>query len=289
MDDARIASSRAALALGITSTLLAVLATVLALRYLRARARLIEDRARLLAERASELENFAGRVAHDLRGPLSAMALRIEASRMRVGEDVQPILERLGERVGDMVTLVDGLYDFAVSGAPASGSADPCEVAMRVAREIEPEVQAAGAQLAVECGPCARTPLSAGALASVLSNLLRNAAKFIGDGSAAPGERKITLRARDDGKQVRFEVEDNGPGIPDELLPRIFQPFVRGERARRAGAGLGLATVERLVTGHGGRVGVVSRVGAGACFWVELPLAPAPSPAPAPDLVNVPT
>jgi len=107
-----------------------------------------------------------------------------------------------------------------------------------------------------------------GVLASILSNLLGNAAKYIVDGAAA--ERLIRLRVACDKERVRFEVSDNGPGIPLEAQPRIFDPFVRVGTSRQPGTGLGLATVKKLVTASGGQIGVRSTIGVGTCFWFDL-------------------
>jgi signal transduction histidine kinase len=94
----------------------------------------------------------------------------------------------------------------------------------------------------------------------------------------------VTLRVRAGDAGATFEVEDTGPGIPREALGRLFQPFERATQ-RPGGAGLGLATVRRLVEAHGGAVRVTSRVDVGSVFTVELPRAPAavsarPVPAP---------
>jgi signal transduction histidine kinase len=101
--------------------------------------------------------------------------------------------------------------------------------------------------------------------------------------------RRVSLRANALNGRVRLEVEDSGPGIPDELHTIIFEPFARGRRevnprGRREtnprgghdtheGVGLGLATVKRLTEAHRGNVGLRSRVGVGTVFHVELPLA----------------
>jgi signal transduction histidine kinase len=108
-----------------------------------------------------------------------------------------------------------------------------------------------------------------GVLASVLSNLLRNAIKHMG--SSARRQIEVRIDARND--RVRFEVQDTGPGLPPELIAHVFDPYVRGARTSEPGLGLGLATVRRLVEGHNGRYGVVSRPGDGATFWFELPAA----------------
>jgi signal transduction histidine kinase len=125
---------------------------------------------------------------------------------------------------------------------------------------------------------------AAGVLASLISNLVRNAIKHMGEGE----RRQIHVRIEARRDRVRFEVQDTGPGLPPELLRNAFDPYVRGTGTSVPGLGLGLATVRRLVEGHFGRYGVSSRPGEGALFWFELPAAehssstemPAVDPAP---------
>jgi signal transduction histidine kinase len=106
-------------------------------------------------------------------------------------------------------------------------------------------------------------------LASIVSNLVRNAVKYVGD---AP-ERRVAVRARRLDGVVRIEVEDNGPGLPEGLGSRSFEPFVRGAGSREPGIGLGLATVKKVTEAHGGKVDVRSVPGRGARFGIELPAA----------------
>jgi signal transduction histidine kinase len=110
--------------------------------------------------------------------------------------------------------------------------------------------------------------------ASLITNLVRNAIKYMGDASV----RRIDVRVSDNLSRWRVEVADTGPGIPLDHQQRIFEPYVQIVRGG-AGIGLGLATVDRLVRAHGGAVGLSSRPGAGACFWFELPKAAANAPA----------
>jgi two-component system phosphate regulon sensor histidine kinase PhoR len=110
------------------------------------------------------------------------------------------------------------------------------------------------------------------ALEQVLENLLDNAIKH--GGPAA----KVRVTASRDGESVQIAVEDDGPGIPPEHLPRIFERFYRVDPARsrdRGGAGLGLAIVKQLVEGMGGAVTAASEPGKGCRFTVTLPVAPA--------------
>jgi signal transduction histidine kinase len=113
-----------------------------------------------------------------------------------------------------------------------------------------------------------------GVLSSLLSNLLRNAIKHMGNSP----RRQVDLRIEPRYERVRFEVQDTGPGLPPELTTHAFDPYVRGAGSSEPGLGLGLATVRRLVEGHDGRYGVTSKPGEGALFWFELPAADQPSP-----------
>jgi signal transduction histidine kinase len=108
-------------------------------------------------------------------------------------------------------------------------------------------------------------------MVTVLLNLLINAYKFTGE------DKRIEVRAFDQGNEVVLEVKDNGIGISARDRRRIFQPFFRIDdrlRAKAAGAGLGLAITRTLVLAHGGTIEAHSRQGRGTCMTVRLPVAP---------------
>lgn len=119
---------------------------------------------------------------------------------------------------------------------------------------------ALGSSSAVRC--------PSGVLMSLTQNLVGNAIKHMGDGAS----REVRVEARDAGESVHVDVRDTGPGIPPEILPRLFEPFVRGSVAS-SGAGIGLSTVKRLAEAYGGRVGCRSEPSGGSVFWFELPRA----------------
>ncbi len=113
----------------------------------------------------------------------------------------------------------------------------------------------------------------------VLSNLIENAAKY------APAGTEIDVSAQRAGDDLRVDVADRGPGIPDAALPRVFEAFFRADtaRTRARGQGVGLAVAKGLVEAHGGRIWAENRPGGGARFVFTLPLGE-PPPAPAPSL-----
>jgi len=104
----------------------------------------------------------------------------------------------------------------------------------------------------------------------VLINLLENAAAYSDEGT------KIILRAKRAGNKIEVSVSDQGVGIPQEELERIFEKFYRGSQKRQkpGGTGLGLAICQAIVLSHGGQIWVESEVGHGSTFHFTLPLAP---------------
>jgi signal transduction histidine kinase len=106
-------------------------------------------------------------------------------------------------------------------------------------------------------------------LQQVVTNLLANAVKF------TPPLGRIALRVRQSGHWCDVSVEDDGPGIPADVLPALFQRYSRGptSRVQASGTGLGLLIVREIVEAHGGTVGVESVVGQGSRFWFRVPSA----------------
>jgi signal transduction histidine kinase len=132
---------------------------------------------------------------------------------------------------------------------------------------LRPVAEQAGVELRVaEAAPCVAA-CGAGVLTSLVSNLVLNAIKYMGDRPV----RRVEVRVLDGGSAVRVEVEDTGSGVAPALAERIFLPYVRGPASGVEGLGLGLATVQRLADGHGGNAGVRSSPGEGSVFWFELP------------------
>jgi signal transduction histidine kinase len=116
-------------------------------------------------------------------------------------------------------------------------------------------------------------------LLQVLSNLVGNAIRV------TPAGGLIRVGANDPGNgHMRLYVADTGPGIAEDDLPQLFQPFFQSRHTARGGAGLGLAIARGIVEAHDGEIRVESRLGEGATFYLDLPIeAPAPKPEPEPE------
>jgi signal transduction histidine kinase len=277
-------STRVAFGLDALSALVAVAGAIVLHRAMRSHAELAERHRRLLEERASELEQFAGRIAHDILSPLGTVGLVLKlAETPGKAEEQARYLARGDAALERVQRLVEGLLEFARAGArpdPHSES-DVAATVADVANGLQADAAEAGVALDVNTDVASEVACNPGVLTSLVSNLARNAIKYIGDAPV----RSVEIRAFERGDAVRVEVEDTGPGLPPGLEDHVFEPYVRASRPSREGIGLGLATVKRLVDGHGGRVGVDSVPGKGCTFWFELPKvkrkAPANASAPA--------
>jgi signal transduction histidine kinase len=270
----RDGSMRVAYVFDAFCALFSAFAAYIALRSLRRQQALERRHAKMLEARADELEMFARRIAHDLLGPLSALSFTLSSVR-RNSERKVPIDEPLTRAFSCLKRsqrLVDGVLDFARSGAapPGGGRASVREVIDGVVEEVRAEAEGVAEIDVVPWSGDVVFPCAPGILGSVISNLVRNAVKYIGTGD----ERRVTIRVKPRDETARVEISDTGLGIPASLVRHVFEPYVRAEDNPKPGLGLGLATVRRFVEAHGGQVGVESAPGEGSTFWFELPNAP---------------
>ena len=272
LEEIRSRSLELASRLNLAWMLLAILGSCVAAILVRRHQRLSENVRRLDRERAHELEQFAGRVAHDIVSPLGPVSVGVQYLARKLAGDAQAqdavrIVRGSLDRVG---AIVDELLRFARAGArPARGEcADLPRVIDALRDELLPAARQQGVALTLEPAPPVKVACSEAAILVVLQNLLRNAIKYIGDSP----RKLICARAVVDADKVRLSVQDSGPGLPSGMEKAVFEPYVRGEGAREPGIGLGLATVKRIVESRRGRVGVSSEPRKGATFWVELPL-----------------
>ena len=245
---------------------------LLAAWLVRRHQRLSEEARKVDRERAHELEQFAGRVAHDIVSPLGPVSVGVQFLARKLAEDEpsQEAVRIIRDSLDRVAVIVDELLRFARAGAQPGRNecADLPRVIDAIREEVLPAARERGVALSVAPAPPVKVACSEGAILVVLQNLLRNAIKYVGD---AP-RKLVSASAIVHGSKVRLTVQDSGPGVPAGMEAAVFEPYVRASDARQPGIGLGLATVKRIVESRRGRVGVSSNPGRGAVFWVELPL-----------------
>lgn len=249
--------------------ILAVVVAWLLHRETQMRRALLDAHTKSIEARAEELEQFAGRVAHDIRNPLSAALMAAElAVRKSSDQAAQEAVRRIIRSLARAESITSALLGFARSGAKPDPGArtDLRTVVADLLGGFAAEAEQAHIELQCEPIPPVLVACSTGAYLSLLSNMVRNAIKYMGNRTT----RRITVRVVGVGTFVRTEVRDTGPGIAPEDLRSLFEPYFRAHSGAVEGLGLGLATTKKLAEGHGGRVGVASELGKGSTFWFEL-------------------
>ncbi|MEU2239903.1 HAMP domain-containing sensor histidine kinase [Streptomyces sp. NPDC018338] len=222
----------------------------------------------------TRVRQFVADASHELRTPLASIRGYAELTRRgreECGPDTRHALGRIESEATRMTGLVEDLLLLARLDAGRPLSYESTDVVPLVVDALS-DARAAGPEhlwrLELPEDGEAVTVLADGArLQQVLVNLLANARTH------TPPGTKVTARVRSDGPSVLVDIEDDGPGIPPELLPSVFERFARGDasRSRHAGStGLGLAIVRAVVLAHGGGVGVESAPGR-TVFTVRLP------------------
>jgi signal transduction histidine kinase len=221
-----------------------------------------------LEERNRELDAFAGRVAHDLRSPLSSTKLAAEQLARRAGPNDRTvaILER---GVARMEALIGDLLTLTRVGSAAKGSCDPAAIAHAVEDEVAPRVQEAGGAIHVTAERAAVT-CSEALLHQAFANLVENAIKY----RRTDVRVEVAIDGHVEDGTYAIHVRDNGIGMNGDDLGHAFEPFFRSEAARdRPGTGLGLSIVKRVVEASGGDVAIHSAVNRGTDVLIRLPLA----------------
>jgi signal transduction histidine kinase len=224
-------------------------------------------------EAESQRRNLVTAVSHDLRTPLAGLRAMVESIQDGVVSDA-PTLRRymveMQRSVGSLVELVDDLFELvqldAVSIDLESRRAALSDVVNSAASACRAQAFERGLIVETQLGDAAGTPCSP-RLTRVLQNLLQNAIRH------TPADGTIRIEARSLPTGVEVVVADEGDGIPEDALDKVFEPFWRADVARSTpGSGLGWAIAKRIVESLGGRIGVESEVHRGTRFAIELPL-----------------
>ncbi len=219
----------------------------------------------------SAVGRLAAGVAHEVNNPLATISTYTQLLLRR--EDLPPDAARDLKTVMDEVQRIQGkvcgLLDLSRAQSPARTTVDLNRLVEEVADLTRHEATARG--IALHVNPDPRVPpanLDRSGLKQVLWNLLGNAL----DAQEEVGTSvRVSTRFVPEGPELVLEVEDEGPGIPEEILPKIFEPFFTTKEVGQ-GTGLGLAVSYRIVRDHGGRIEVENLRGGGCRFRVWLPL-----------------
>jgi two-component system phosphate regulon sensor histidine kinase PhoR len=227
-------------------------------------------------------QDFVANVSHELRTPLTS--LRGYAETLLDGglEDVahrEGFVRVIRDQAERLQALVDDLLSLAQLERPeADLRRERLDLRALLSHQLgacRERAERAGLALALVAGGPVEVVADRARLEQVIANLLDNAVKYTEQGG-------VTARTGVDGARAWCEIEDTGPGIPAEDLPRVFERFYRVDKARsreKGGTGLGLSIVKHVIALHGGDVSVHSVTGQGSTFRFELPREPSAAPA----------
>lgn len=237
-----------------------------------------EQQARAAAERANRARmEFVARVSHELRTPLTTIAGYADLLLSGVRGDLTPAQARdvacIRRSEQHLLSLADTMLDYAklevgrvhfhladIAIAPLLQSAEALVAPQLAARNLRLDV--------LPASPALTARADGDKVRQVLVNLLTNAAKF------TPSGGRVVLSGAADGDGIAIRVTDFGPGIPADLLPAIFEPYVQLAPNVPGATGLGLAIARDLALGMGGDISVTSTPDMGSSFVLHLPAVP---------------
>lgn len=236
------------------------------------------------SDKMASIGQLVSGVAHELNNPLTSIAGLSEFLLEQGHPDPRhrEHLQVIFEQADRAANIVHSLLAFARKGPVKTEEVDLTEVARRTTDLMAHELamRHIDLEVALDDGlPPVRGDRYQ--LQQVTLNLLTNAVQALGD---LPGDARRVVRVATarDGRDVILRVEDTGPGISPELLPKIFDPFVTTRQAR-GGTGLGLSVSYRLIEGHSGTLTVEQPAGGGSAFVIRLPCARRSDPVATPE------
>ncbi len=229
----------------------------------------LERTSAVLSEKVADLEDVNRTISHDLRAPVRALRgftqLLQESLEGKLEGEAQHFMNRITQAADRMTRMLDDLYALLrVSASAETFPLTDCSVVLRdVLADVGSDVEAAGAVVTSDEMPTIR--VSPVLLGQILQNLITNALKFRNGTSP-----HIHVGAEAQAGAWRFNVRDDGLGIPEDAHARIFNLFSR-LGSDGPGTGVGLALCKRAVEKHGGRIWVESRPREGSTFYFTIP------------------
>jgi PAS domain S-box-containing protein len=238
------------------------------------------------AEKLSSIGLLAAGVAHEVNTPLTVISSYAQMLGKQLRSDeatharLQPVLEKITQQTFRASEIVNGLLNFSRMGSVDFGSVDVNSMVHDTVLLLEHQMRSAGVAVASELTE--NLPMVAGnrgKLQQVLVNLVLNAKDALqdkkGGPQSEPGSVRISTARTSKGVEIR--VEDNGAGMSQEVLRKIYDPFFttksNPKEGQRKGTGLGLAVTYGIVQEHAGTIEVSSTPGEGTIFRLELPAA----------------
>ncbi|HMU62872.1 MAG TPA: ATP-binding protein, partial [Gemmatimonadales bacterium] len=229
----------------------------------------------LRAERLEAVASLSASLAHEIRNPLASIRSSVEqlAAATGAGDDERTLATLIVREADRLSRLLSEFLDFSRVRAARREPVDLREIATAAVHLVEAHPECHADTVLQVTGPATIIDADEDLLHRVIANLVLNAVQ------AAAGPVSVTVsigpalqsdvpRGSGIESPIRLDVIDDGPGIPEDLTDRLFQPFVSG---RPGGSGLGLAIVQRAVEAHRGLITVASTVGEGTTFTIFLP------------------
>lgn len=222
----------------------------------------------LQRERLATLGGMAASIIHDFKSPLTGIELASQLLQVKYGEDeaIGKYSQKISQQTARMTALAQELLDFS-RGKPDLHASDVpiSELFAELVELNEDYLQARSVTLEIEAEE-AELWCDRNRLLRVLQNLMSNAVTAFG---GQPGA--LVLGAQSvGGQEIILSLADNGPGIPEDVQSRIFEPFAKSAASK--GSGLGMAISKSVVEAHGGSISFTSEAGVGTCFEIRLPL-----------------
>ncbi len=223
-----------------------------------------------LQDKMASLGRVAAGIAHEIRNPLSGINMYLSALENKIatgeGPDLETIVEKIQAASSKIENVIKRVLDFSRPSTPNVSLLNLNQVVKNVMELSAVTLRKGGvtleASLAQDLPP---VQADAQLLEQVVLNLVTNAVQALGE---VKGDKKIALATSMERDRIIIKVADNGPGVPQQIRDRIFDPFFTG---RRDGFGIGLSLCHRIVSDHGGELSVNTSQWGGAEFHMEIP------------------
>ncbi len=232
------------------------------------------------AERLSAGNGLAAGVAHEINNPLTIIMAQLHLlAQSPIGLEVEEALGVIDTAAKRAASIVRDLILFAEHRPPRRQRCQIAEQVKQVLAFEQARLEADGIRVRTDIEPAPEIWADANHVQEVLLHVVQNAQHAM---KAAHGRGVLTIRVRPTVAGLRITVADDGPGIPPEHLPRIFNPFFTTKQPGE-GRGLGLSVSHSIVGEHGGRLWAENLAGGGAMFTIDLPIG---EPEPAPEAID---